>query len=211
MAKAKDPQPTRKRAKPRRRAAKASPAADRAVKAAKAAGARGRRLTAAKQALRDSLIVARAAQDWPVQAIAAEVDLSVEQVRRVLRGKRGVRSPLEETPMQLLEDLARGFKLSVGDLEAMAAAWVHDNHNAALGAKKAANDARRHFMDLMATVGKLPTDLELFQQEAALQRVADEMVQIMQSVERGETSAKDAVAAFWRMTGRDADPTELPR
>lgn len=186
-------------------------AAEKTAEEAKAAGAVGRKVTAAQRRQRDSAIVARAACGWTQELIAAEFGITERQVRRVLDERGKQRSPFEETPMQLLEDLARGFQQSVGDFEAMVARYGDSAPNVALGAKKGANEARRHFMDLMATVGKLPTDLELFQQEAALQRVADEMVQIMQSVERGETSAKDAVAAFWRMTGRDADPTELPR
>lgn len=43
---------------------------------AKEAGASGRRLSAAKQTLRDSRIVQRKAQGWPIDAIAAEAEIS---------------------------------------------------------------------------------------------------------------------------------------
>lgn len=170
--------------------------ADTAKRAVEASGAKGARLPSAKLQLRDSLIMARVAQGLTYAVIAAEAGVSVRTVERVVKTRRGVRSPLEDAPMALLEDLATGFRLSIGDYEAMALAWYDTNHAASLGAKKAADETRARLATLLADVGKLPTNLELFRSEMAMQRIAEQMVAMMRAVAAGEKDASEAVDFF---------------
>lgn len=173
--------------------------ADAAAQRAKAAGATGRRLSAAKAQLRDSMIVARKAQGMGNDAIAAEAGVTTRTVERVLAERRGVQSPLDQPSMDLLEDIATGLKLSIGDYEAMAVAWFDSNQSASLGAKKAADEARARLATLMAEVGKLPSNLELFRTEAALRQIAERMVEVMRAVEAGEMSAEEAAVEFGQL------------
>jgi len=176
--------------------------ADAAAKRAKDAGATGPRLPAARQALRDSMIIARAAQGMPYAVIAAEAKVSVRQVERIVAGNRGVRSPLEDTPMELLDELAVGYRLAIGDFEAMALAWFDTNQSASLGAKKAADESRARLATLLEVVGKLPENMELFRSEAQMQRIAETMAQTMRAVADGEMDAGAAVDVFEELIGR---------
>lgn len=191
--------------------AEAKRIADAAAKAAKGAGATGRRLGSAKQQLRDSMIVARKAQGLSNAMIASEARVTERTVERVLADRRGVRSPLDESPMQLLEELAVGFRLAIGDYEAMALAWFETNQTAALGAKKAADETRIRLAAFLSDVGKLPSNLELFRSEAEMQRIAEEMVRTMQAVAAGEMDASEAVEVFRRLAARRAEQqAQLP-
>lgn len=183
--------------------------ADAAKRSVESAGAKGARLPSAKLQLRDSLIMARVAQGLTYAVIAAEAGVSVRTVERVVKTRRGVRSPLEDAPMALLEDLATGFRLSIGDFEAMALAWFDTNQTASLGAKKAADETRARLATLLADVGKLPTNLELFRSEMAMQRIAEQMVAMMRAVAAGEKDASEAVE-FFRMLLAGTQRPALP-
>jgi transcriptional regulator with XRE-family HTH domain len=207
-SKAKTPRRASRRSKTKTEA-DAKKVADAASKAAKEAGATGKRLTAAKQQLRDSAIVARKAQGLTAPMIAAEFGITTRTVERVLADRRSVRSPLDDSPMQLLEELAVGFRLAIGDYEAMAVSWFDTNQAASLGAKKAADETRARLASLLADVGKLPTNLELFRSEMEMQRIAEEMVNVMRAVAAGEMDVSEAVE-FFRGLLRERAQAQLP-
>ena len=138
----------------------------------------------------------------PHAVIAAEAKVSVRQVERIVAGNRGVRSPLEDTPMELLDELAVGYRLAIGDFEAMALAWFDSNQSASLGAKKAADESRGRLAALLEVVGKLPEDMELFRSEAQMQRIAETMAQTMRAVADGEMEPAAAVDVFEGLIGR---------
>lgn len=207
VAKAKDGEPTgtstkqrakRASAKSRRKVTSGRTAlkANKAAKEAKKHGATGRHLGAVRQSLRDTMIVARVAQGVPYAAIAAEAQVSVRTVEEVVKRTRKIRSPLDRTPMELLEDLVRLFELDAADFEAMAALHMADQPNVAVRSKRAAVETRKAFAELLAHVGKLPTDLELFRSEMEMQQIGERMVEVMQAVVAGEKSAEDAYEFF---------------
>lgn len=167
--------------------------ADAAAKRAKDARATGKRLTSAQTVLRDSMIRARYAQKVPWAAIAREAGVTVRSCQRVVEAARAVPSPLDAHPMELLEELARGFERSIGDYEAMAFAWADSNQSASLGAKKAADETRARLATLMANVGKLPSNLELFRSEVEMQRIAEKMLEFMAAVAEGSRSPEEAM------------------
>lgn len=166
------------------------------AKRAKDAGATGGRLTSAKAALRDSMIVARAAQKVPWGDIAREAGVSARQCQRIVKHAQQVPSPVEQTPMQLVEDLVRGFSRSIADYEGMAFAWADTNQSASLGAKKAADETRARLAALLETVGKLPDNLELFRSEAEMIRLAEQMGEYLLGVREGTHSPEDAIEFF---------------
>lgn len=183
--------------------------ADKAAAAAKRAGARGARLSAAKRQLRDSLIMARKAQGVSNAVAAAEAGVTERTVERIIADRRGVGSPLDDSPGQLLDELAIGFRLSIGDFEAMALAWFDTNNSASLGAKKAADETRARLSALLAEVGKLPENLELFRSEMEMQRIAERMVGVMRGVAAGEMDASEAVDFFRGLLAEQAQ-RQLP-
>lgn len=182
--------------------------ADKAAEQAKEAGAVGGRLPSAKKQLRDSMIVARVAQGLKYEVIAEEAGVTTRTVETVVAEAKK-QSPLDATPMKLLEDLAVGIKLSIGDYEAMALAWYDTNQSAALGAKKAADEARARLATLMADIGKLPSNLELFRSEMEMRGIAQAMRQQMEAVVKGDSSVEEAVEFFRTVVGDRGRP-ELP-
>lgn len=207
-AKARSPRRSSTRAK-NATAGEAKKVGDAAAKAAKDAGATGKRLTAAKTQLRNSAIAARKVQGLTNAMIAAEFGITERSVERVLADQRKVQSPLDQVPMQILEDLVRGVQLAAGDFEAMSVAWFDVNQSASLGAKKAAVEARIQLGSLLREVGKLPENLELFRSEMEMQRIAEEMVRVMQAVAAGEKDASEAVD-FFRQLLAERQRQQLP-
>lgn len=188
--------------------------AERLAQRVKDENAAGKRKSSAKTQLRNSLIVARTAQGVTAEVVAAEVKVTRRTVERVLADHRSLRSPLEETPMKLLEDLATGYQLSIGDYEAMAMAYFDDHPTAALGAKKAADETRQRLVMLLSDLGKLPSDLASFRSEMEMERLGKEMNVMMRRLAAGEADVHEAVEFFRGMiaglgTGKAApEPVE---
>lgn len=180
--------------------------ADAAAARVRAAGASGKRASGPMGGLRDSMIVARHAQGVPWASIAAEAGITVRQCQRVVEAQRAIRSPLEESPMELLEGLARGFARSIADFEAMAHGWAETNQSASLGAKKAADETRARLATLMADVGKLPSNLELFRSEMEMKRIAEAMKDYLVGVRDGDYTADQAIDFFRSLVTRHETP-----
>jgi predicted transcriptional regulator len=185
---AKTPTKTRKARVP----PNAKAAGERAVAVAKAKGAVGRNVTIMQRQLRDSAIVARATAGWSTAMIAEEFEITDRQVRRVLADERKMPSGLDDAPIEILEDMLRSYRGSIADFQAMAYEYRESHPNVALGAKRAADDARDRYAHLLTVAGKLPENLELFRAESVLRRLADEMIETMERVEVGEMTAGEA-------------------
>jgi hypothetical protein len=83
---------------------------------AKRAGAKGKRIGTAKQALRDTLIVTRKAQDWPIESIAAEAGIGVRAVHRVLSEREAVgEALLDRDPIDVVKQIATQLQGSIRD------------------------------------------------------------------------------------------------
>lgn len=202
--------PTRKRnaktptkARKARVAPGAKETAEKAAGMAKATGAIGRKITLAQRQLRDSAIMARAAAGWSQTMIADEFEITARQVRRVLSERPRLPSGLDDPPMQLVEELLRGYRSSIADFEAMAYRYSEAHPNVALGAKRAAGDALDRYANMLALVGKLPSDISLVRSEGVLRQLADEMVDAVMRVEAGELAPADAAVLFRRLVAVD--------
>lgn len=120
----------------------------------------GPRLTAAQQSLRDSWMVVRISQGWTYQEVSAEAKISVSAAKRAVKAKRdAMPALLEQDPVEIITYLVEGFQASIGDFEKMALAYSGAHPSAAVGAKKAANDARASLTTLLQSVRVLPHDL----------------------------------------------------
>jgi hypothetical protein len=189
-----------------RRPAAAAKVAEKAATKAKASGAVGRSITTLQRQLRDSAIVARSAAGWTAVMIADEFEITERQVRRVLADRAALPSGADQEPTELLNELLCGFRASVGDFEAMAHRYREDHPAVAVSAKKAANDARGHYAELLAQTGMLPDDLALVRAEGVLRRLVEEMVVTVERVEAGELSPGEAAAFFREMVGAGDAP-----
>lgn len=145
------------------------------------AKASGPRLNAAKQSVRDTLIVARRHQNWPWEAIAKEAGISVSATKKAYYARRAVgENLLEEDPIEIIRMLVEGFQLSIGDLEQLAVAAVEQkNLPAAVGAKKGANEARGKLQDLLQSVGVLPHELGTLRWHVEFRSVVVQLVDTM--------------------------------
>jgi len=178
--------------------------AEKAAATAKAKGATGGKLSVMARQLRDTAIRARDAAGWTSPMIADEFEITDRQVRRVLADGKKMPSGIDDAPMEILEDLLRGFRGSIASFEAMAFDYRESHPNVALGAKRAADDARDRYAQLLSVVGKLPDNLELFRAESVLRGIAKEMGELMPKLEAGEITATEA-SAFFRSLVTDGD------
>ncbi len=169
---------------------------------AKRAGAKGKRIGTAKQALRDTLIVTRKAQDWPIESIAAEAGIGVRAVHRVLADREAVgEALLDRDPIDVVKTIAAQLQGSIGDFEAMAYAYGESHPSAAVGAKKGADQAREKLLVLLQATGRMPKDLGGLGDLMAMRALAEEMVDAVRAFKRGEADADHIEATFTRALG----------
>ena len=96
---------------------------------------------------------------------------------------------LDAEPIKILQGILTGLQLSIGDLEQLAAASIEERHlSAAIGAKKAANEARDRLGALLQSVGVLPHELGTlrfeFEFKALIVRIVDTVDRFVEGVER---------------------------
>ena len=153
----------------------------------------GKKLPAAAAELRDTLMLTRLAQGWPLSAIAEEANLNERTVRRAIDRKLK-RAPLVLSidPVKVVEDVALGLQLSIGDFEALASgAIARQNFVASVSAKRGANEARMQVIQLLQDVGRLPRDLSAVKQLLELREIASAMAGAVHSL-REEVEKLDA-------------------
>lgn len=177
---------------------------------AKRAGAAGPRLSAAKQALRDSLVVSRKAQGWHTDAIAAEAGVNARTVHRVLAERKAVgEALLDRDPIDVVSQLAAQLAASAADFEAMASAYADVNPAAAIGAKKGADQAREKLLVLLQATGRMPKDLGGLGDLMAMRALAAEMVDAVRAFKRGDADADRVEATFTRALGLGRPRSDL--
>lgn len=174
----------------------------------------GARLSAAQANLRDSRMVARVAQGWTWEAIAAEAGISPSAAKRaVARRRQDAPLRLNMDPVEVIEKIAEGYQLSIGDFESIASAAA-DTHQlaVAVGAKKGANDAREKLLGLLQATGRLPQELGALRHLIDLRAIAVRMLDSMDEFDRDirrilmiedaaqRTAEAEAVAAKVRLT-----------
>lgn len=174
------------------------------------AGATGARLSAAKQALRDSLMVTRKAQGWHIEAIAAEGGVNARTVHRVLAERRAVGEfILDRDPIDVVKALAEQFAASIADYEAMASAYAGVHPSAAIGAKKGADQAREKLLVLLQATGRMPKDLGGLGDLMGLRALGEEMVDAVRAFKRGEVDAEHVEQTFTRALGLGRPGSEV--
>lgn len=146
----------------------------------------GRRLTAAQQNLRDTRMIQRLAQGWTWAAISQEAGISVTSAMDAVKARQE-HAPirLNMDPVEVIEKIAEGYQLSIGDLESIAAeAALKNNFAVAVGAKKGANDAREKLLVLFQVTGRLPQELSALRHLIDIRAVAVRMLDVMDDFER---------------------------
>lgn len=167
---------------------------------------RGARLTAAQQAVRDSLMIQRLAQDWPWEAIAEEAGISLTSAKRAVAARqKNAPLRLNMDPVAVIEKMAEGYQLSIGDLEAIASQAMQSNNlTAAIGAKKGANEARDKILALFQATGRLPQELSQLRHLIDVRQMAVLMMDSMDVFERDVKMAGTLGPAEQRRVLNDA-------
>jgi hypothetical protein len=154
------------------------------ARSSRAKGKTSQRLTAAQQATRDTLIVTRVAQGWPWAKIAKEAGVTVRTAQRAHAAKKAAMPDLMSMdPLAIVRILVEGFQMSIGDFEAMALDYAEKHPSAAVGAKKAANDARGDLAAILQATGSLPHELGTLRHVVELQAVAKQIIELVVNFE----------------------------
>lgn len=193
-------------------------AATRAAARAPRGGADHGKMTRHEKALRDSAIIAAVHAGQSTKQIALEFGIAPRSVQRVVEEFSIAVSPLDRQPMQLVDEIVRIYRRQIADFAKVAAAMSERNPSVSLGAMKAAADALERYTALLARVGKLPANLEVFRGESEMRQISRLMVDAVRRVEDGEMSAFELgeyfdalvrpTSALW---DAEAQATELER
>lgn len=188
-----------------------------------------KRLTAAAQAARDSLMVARRVQGWTWEATAREAGITVRQAKNAVKARQeGAPLQFAADPVRVVEEIFTAYQLSIGDFEAIALQAIEDgNLAAAVGAKRSANDARDKVLTLLQLTGRLPQELGSLRHLMDLRAIAVRMLDTMDAFERemgdalklrkeadrveaGREAARKVRLTFNELLGIESPPEELP-
>lgn len=152
---------------------------------------KGVRLSAAKQALRDQLMVQRVAEGWTWAMIAAESGISPGGAKLAVdRRLRDQPLGIDDDPVKVIETVFQGIQLSVGSFEALASAAIASEHyGAATSAMKGANDAREKIMMILQATGRLPQEMGALRHLMDVRSVAIRMLDTMEEFDREMTLA----------------------
>lgn len=135
------------------------------------------RLNSAQRAGRDSLMVARRVQGWTWEAVAEEAGVTVTTAQKAVDARNNTPIHFNADPVRVIEDVFTAYQLSIGDLEAIAVqSLLANNYSAAVGAKKAANDARDKVLTLLQLTGRLPQELGSLRHLIDLRAIAVRML-----------------------------------
>lgn len=152
---------------------------------------KGRHLTVAEKNLRDSLIMQRKAQGWSWDEIAEEAGISPSQCKRAhANRKRALPPSLDMDPLDLLRSIIDGFQSSIGDFEHMALGYAERHPSAAVGAKKAANDARWRMTVLLQAIGIFPRELGTMRHVVEVRETAQKFLDLFDRLDAGVTAAR---------------------
>lgn len=176
---------------------------------AKSAGAKGARLTSSKLALRNALIVQRATADcWPWSAIAREAGISEKQCRRVVDEASGSIDPFAQTPTELVQEWATGYRQTVSTATQLAAGA--DNTAAAVGALRLANDSRDKLLALLQAVGHIDHDLGTLKVQRDIERLATKMLDAVERFRDGTIEVEELANVFYDAAGIPPVPDVPP-
>lgn len=122
---------------------------------------RTKRLSAATRSALDTQMVAEQIRGIPLAEIARTHKLKPAKAAERIKDRRAnMPRLLDLDAAEIIENFVVELQLSIGDLEAIAAAALGGNNlNAAVGAKDRANKAREQLKELLQSVGALPHDL----------------------------------------------------
>lgn len=120
-----------------------------------------KRLSAAQRSALDSQMVAEQIRGIPLTEIGITHKLKPTEVSKRIKARReNLPRLLDQDAAEIIENFVVELQVSIGDLEAIAAAALDgSNLNAAVGAKDRANKAREQLKELLQSVGALPHDL----------------------------------------------------
>lgn len=142
-----------------------------------AVGAIGPRVPNDKRRVRNAAIVASHLAGMKPNEIAVKYGLDASVVRRIIRGEQQIPTGLDERPMELVEQMIRAYRAKIVDFEDMAEEYREQAPATALRAKAYALQTWRELQTLLAAVGKLPSNLELFRSEGAFQSIFLQMLE----------------------------------
>jgi hypothetical protein len=177
---------------------------------AKRTGASGKRLSPARALIRNELIVQRRLVDgWSWPKIATEAGVSARQCERIFEdAEKEPSGLLDQRPTEVIEEWLRGYRRSIEQFVAIAA--EADNSSSAVGALKAANDARDKIIVLLQAVGHTPNDLGRIKIARDLETIARSMFAAVEAFRRDELTAEEVADAFYEAAGLDKPSIEPP-
>lgn len=146
-----------------------------------------RRLTNAQAYQRDTLMIARLAEDWPWEKVAKEAGLTVAGAKKAVAKRQEEAIPLRLTadPVVIIERIFEALQLSVGSFEAIAMEALEKGQlSNAVGAKKAALESHEKTLMLLQLTGRMPQDLSTLRHLIDLRAIAVRILDSLDAFER---------------------------
>jgi hypothetical protein len=158
---------------------------------------RGRKpLNAAELALRNAAIIAALHAGDEQKDVAKKYGLTTRSVERLKASFQLRPTALERRPMEIIERVLRTYEQQMESFAAMALDCRERAPAVAIAAMKGGADALERYTALLADVGKLPDNLELFRAESEMLQTGRRMAEALAKVANGEMSAIEALELF---------------
>lgn len=154
--------------------------------------------------MRDQAIVAAVHSGEKQGDVAKRYGLTRRQISTIMREFRTRPTAVDQRPMEILERAIRTLEQQMAAFAAMAEDTLDRAPAVAVASLKGFADATERYLRLLASVGKLPSNLELFRQESEIVRLAVQMADELQAVQAGERTIDAAIERFQAWARRPA-------
>jgi hypothetical protein len=158
-----------------------------------------RSLTRAEKAIRDAAIVSAHASGQPPPEIAREYGITRRAVHQIVAAFDLRPTLLDAAPIAIIERRLREYEQLLHIWVKVAEDTLERAPACAIAAWKGYSDTLEKHTLLLASIGKLPDNLELLRGESELNQVAERMERVLLEVCQGERTPEEAFEEFSRL------------
>lgn len=148
--------------------------------------------------------------DLTWEQIAAKHDISARMCRYIYRDWMANAAPtLQADPVQVVDDLLRGFLTDLWEFTEVAdAAWQRNQYAVVVGAVRSRMDARSKAVELLQATGRLPRDLGRLRVEIDMRFVIEQIIDVFDEFKVPEGAREALVERLERpalVSGAESD------
>lgn len=157
----------------------------------------GRSLSPARNALRNTAIVAAVRAGKSEREAGAPYGITARAVRKIVTGYNPRSRAYDQSPEEILQGLLAAYEQQIHDYAVVAEDTLDRAPAVSIAAQKGGADALERYVELLGRVGMLPGDMTYFKTMSEVGHLVAELIDRLSLMEAGEMTARE-VAEYAR-------------